>query len=328
MKKIIYKLLFICLVSSACKDKPIPDVNPITPQPTTETREVIVFDYSIDTVRCDTGRFKNILYNNGQPTLPVGLSPIAPDVAGLCINRINEDEIFYSYIGSSTLISLNHITKTKSTVPLTVKPFYYSTNSDGWLLFTRPNSIWKAKINGDSLKYLVDGANVIAKWNFDGSKFAFYPEMTGSTFCIADRNGLILDSIKGEPADYFDWSKPDTFVRKIRDGRIIAYNTKDRSHKLLVSPLGQSSGFCWLGDFKTMVVATTNGLYIFDTETQLYRKIRCTAMYNSWYETPTYSRKHKKIFAIKYQLRSPYDYITTIVSMNIDGSDEKQVDIR
>ena len=338
MKSIVLLFSSALLLFACCKHHLVQPVMPTSKNADVtveqDTLENIVFDYSIDTVQCDTAHFKNIIRNNGLPRLDIPANPSHYSVPTFTLNGQNKDELYYFHIekihpdkadGTMTWYSLNLLTKEKKKITyLPIAYQVYNPNPKSGWFFEKNNEwkIWKIKPNGDSLTFLANSSSY-ASWNHDGSQMAYYDAQYGPKLYLADATGKPFDTIVGEPADYFDWTKKDIFARQRGDGSIVSYNTKDRSRRLLVPALGMADGFCWLGDWRTMVVSTHSGLYIADTETLQYRKIRCAGYHNSWYTKPQYSKKHHKIFAIKYQLVTYYLFDMYLISMNIDGSDEQ-----
>jgi hypothetical protein len=331
MKNIILSILGLCIGSIiACKHPIISESQPIVPQQPINSlskRDTITFDYSIDTLKCDRENFRNMYDNGGIPRLTVPPNPTRPFLHNLHLNKSNEDELFVRT--GDSLLKYNFVTKQTQVISVTATATeLLDISNNNWHLFKEygTNALLKMKANGDSIVPLADYC-ITAQWNNDGSKFIF--STAWNAFSIAEKVGTVIDRFGGAPASFFDWSKPDTIARQRPDGAIVIHNTITRAQGITIPSLGDPQGVCWLSDYKTLVVATGNsGLYIVNTETQQFRKIKCTAIYNSWYVNPQYSRKYKRIFAIKIQILSPYTFNQILVSMNIDGSDEKQIDIR
>ena len=333
MKNIIFLLSSALLLFACCKHHLVQPIIP-TPKNTDvtieqDTLENIVFDYSIDTLQCDTAHFKDILYNDGLPRLAVSPPPKI-FVRNFCFNSQNNDEVFIPRVKDTIrkISCYNFVKKSEKDIlilPKSIQNYMIGSSftPNGWLLLTGGSGLYKVKTNGDSLTFLTSDVNFRPVWNQNGSKIAFRHYYDEDHFYIIDNLGNRLDTIYGEPGVEFDWTKKDVYARQRNDGSVIEYNTQNQTRRLLVPSLGTGRGICWLGDFKTIAVATMNGLYIVDTETQKYRKIRCTGWQNSYYLSPAYSKKHHRIFAVKSQLINCYVSEVYLISMNIDGSDEQ-----
>lgn len=329
MKQLFSILVLFCV---ACKHQIIQPVMPQTAKtdtvavkpPIIDTLQTITFDYTVDTLNCDTAHFKDFFW--GVPTLDVPPMPVGP-FFDVFLSQENEDEIFiFREVNNTKYLNAYDFVKNKERVVegftniSTIKSIYKKT-----LLIGYGGGIFKVQGNGDSLTPFLHSVGYRTSWNYNGTQVAHRKYAEDHTIYIFDANGLPLDTIKGEPGYEFDWSKKDVFARQRDNGSIVELNTATRTHKLLVPNIGRSLGFCWLGDYKTMAVVTWDGLYIVNTETGQRRRIKCAGSYNTWYNKISYSKKHRKLFMIQNKLRSPYIMDNNIVSMNIDGSDEKIV---
>lgn len=204
---------------------------------------------------------------------------------------------------------------------------------NGWILFcSNDNQIWKVKPNGDSLTQLTFfGANYSPEWNKSSDKFLT------STFIndkyhqiIFDPWGNILDDITNCGGSNSSWQH-DSLIAFL-SAAWLAYTVPSNCNPFILKDMSKSSnggtgGVMWMSNYK-IVYAINDGLFIYDiikgTEDKI--KITCNSRY---YVFLSYSSISNKIIASKVErnlINSNTLYVKSyLVTMNIDGTDEKEI---
>ncbi len=273
---------------------------------------------------------------------------ITTPLAGLTINPKDGDEIAYICFPTYHIQKICYFNlKTKEHRCLYSGDVHNRAglkwHSTGWILFAAyddgKRSFYKVKPSGASLHAFAPSDDErCATWNDTGDKIAIYGAKKHN------RKLSIIDVSTGELQDSFlenviypyfwDWTKPHLFTLQHANGSISTYNRITRSHELLFEKQNSACGFTGLGDDKTLIVALLEGIYLLNTATQQFLKIKC-AHGNHYYQYPVYAPQNYKIYAIREitQMGNPPRNNTNLqiscelVQMNLDGSEEIIIDL-
>lgn len=256
-------------------------------------------------------------------------------------NPNNPDEILITvWGGERRLVKYNLVTKEKKDIIEIKSNCIPKWGTNDKILFTDgyyPNSaLYMINSNGDSLKKLSSVQCNSFDWNNTGDRIVSYGFgiLSGNDyfhyFYIQDTEGNYLDSIPGGGSN-LNWQF-DSLITYSKDFDIYTLNPYTHEKKILIGERASWVGFSWID--KDHILWSGDGkYYITNIQTQENKIIKDPPPCMGYYSF-SYSPALNKIIAIRREQwlienkgsSHIFGTRTRIVMMNLDGSEEEELD--
>lgn len=308
MKKIIYFLITIFLFLSCHKDEDI--------TPTIGNCSIDDADFPIP----DSNTYFNGDLNGTK------LPNCYPSVVNYSPTNSNELIIWYENKAGMYIYRYDRIKKKKS---LIVKDVFCSSivNENGWIAYTKDNTLWKIKTDGSENTKIVDYFVCNLYWNTDGTMLSFFAD--GSFHIIKNDTVYNLSNFY-DLEGYYNIMQWDYSGTKIALSGSLIYDIPTKKIISLTNTNENCFDIIWLRNGHEIIWDDWTGIYKTDIYTQETTQMRDKCKSRKEFICMN-SLDGSKLIGIRYD----YKYVDKrkydikgevyVIEMNADGSNERRI---
>jgi len=251
-------------------------------------------------------------------------------------NPNNDNEFLYvtTCAGVTNIMKYNLLDKSKTQIWSGAPWSRPRWGKKDFILFGRNDAnIYRIKSNGDSLTQLTSLGNIHhPNWNINGDKFLAFTEASNLYSFIFDLNGNLIDTIDFGFTNECTFQNPNYIVSNNSDN-VMFYNLNTNSieYQIDYSYLNSNGGgsIFWLNNSE-VIFSHTNGLNKLSIPSLKNHNFKNSCNSKQYSTGDINSSKTKMIWAssnLKYVNNSTLIFKSRINIMNVDGSDEQEIDL-